>query len=512
MNYCPHLESTPRKACIFRVTIAPHFDDANCADHLSVHLVLENQHCAAHTALFQFETCYENVPAHPYTERDIAASDAAGTLNLYFTKVINPNRADQEWRPERETIGDVHLRFTAMPRKVDVTTPIGPRVDLRRDQGGLMGSVVGAGGNAGVVVVGEGPSPVRKDGGPGMLANSVFMVGPVKSYPPGPRPVNNDETLAGSAAGAAGADVSPTSANIYWFGQLPENLSQLNAYNTALFPKLAAFFQTVDASYRYDENSWKESDDELVSLFSHEMVHSFTMMGVEADGYNNGWYIEGIAELYSVYLPYRFGLCGADYLRNRLNSSLCSYGTSPRIEMDVLESQERFYDDCRLRKITGRFELKANSPLDDIVVEMGRRWRKGEQLLAKDWLKYLRPYFGNVMQEFQDMLRGKFLDLSHTIVVHENWSLAPTMQEILDFGFDKSSIDKRIISGVVPNSRAVQAGLEDGLRLLSISRAGICSKSLSAKMSLLVEKRGVKMHISYWPRSFSKAKVWQLGS
>ncbi|KAL4802538.1 hypothetical protein BDV18DRAFT_154227 [Aspergillus unguis] len=561
MNYCPNPERT-NDAPSLKVTITPHFDDSLGADCLSIHLVLQNASCAAHTPLFLFETYYGNVPAHPYTPGDIAASDATGPLHLYFTKIINPDGPDQEWRAGRETTGDVHLRFTASPRKIDITTPIGPRVDMRRDQGGLIScgrwflprpadnttyrNVVewdlssAPAGTRAIWSFGEGPDPVSKDGGPDVLANSVFMVGPVRSYPdcgPSPGNDNGDESRA----------------NIYWFGMLPGNLDRLNAYNTALFPRLAAFFKTVDASYRvfirrvlrgfgggaclgsyvleYDENSWKETDQELIGLFSHEMVHSFTMMGFEANGYNNGWYVEGIAELYSAYLPYRFGLCGVEYLRDRLNSLLSKYGTSPRIGMDVLESQKSFFDDwyaelipyargcayllqidSRMRKMTGRFGLGQNSPLDDIVVGIGARWRMGEQLLAKDWLEYLKPYFGDITHEFEDMLRGKVLDLGDTIVIHKDWNLTQGMQEILELGFDRSSIDKRVISGVVPDSRAARAGLKDGLRLVSISRAGRCAESLSENMHLVVEQDGVKTPISYWPRSFNKATVWQLES
>ncbi|KAL4948579.1 hypothetical protein BDW69DRAFT_189144 [Aspergillus filifer] len=87
--------------------------------------------------------------------------------------------------------------------------------------------------------------------------------------------------------------------------------------------------------------------------------------------------------------------------------------------MNMLEAQGKFYDDCRLRKTTGQFDLEANGLLDDVVIDMGSRWLKREKLLAKDWLQYLQPYFANATQEFEDMLRGKPLDLSDTIVIHE---------------------------------------------------------------------------------------------
>lgn len=43
----------------------------------------------------------------------------------------------------------------------------------------------------------------------------------------------------------------------------------------------------------YDGMGWKETDEDLVSPFSHEMIYSFSLMNPETDGYDNGWYIEG---------------------------------------------------------------------------------------------------------------------------------------------------------------------------------------------------------------------------
>ncbi|KAF7618067.1 hypothetical protein AFLA_006971 [Aspergillus flavus NRRL3357] len=214
-------------------------------------------------------------------------------------------------------------------------------------------------------------------------------------------------------------------------------------------------------------------------------------MNPEADGYDNGWYIEGIAEFYSIFLPYRFGLRGLEYLHNRLNAVLLEYGTSPRIEMDAIDAQHEFYNDwyaeripyvrgcvyllqidSRLRKMTGRFGIDQNSPLDDIIVDMGKRWHRGEQVLARDWLEYLRPLLGedmDVSEDFQSMLRGK---------------------EILEIGFDKSSNSTRIVAGVVPGSRAALAGLKDEDHIVATSRVSLCYSSLSAYYELVIERAG----------------------
>jgi hypothetical protein len=141
---------------------------------------------------------------------------------------------------------------------------------------------------------GEGPGSITKEGNSMIVANSVFMVGPIQSFPK--------------------ATCSP-SINTYWFGELPGNIHALNQYSMSLFPRLADFFQGENTSYsvflrqvirgyggsaclesyvfEYDETICKESEKELLSLFTHEMIHSFSLMDAEDDGYDNRWYIEG---------------------------------------------------------------------------------------------------------------------------------------------------------------------------------------------------------------------------
>jgi predicted metalloprotease with PDZ domain len=168
--------------------------------------------------------------------------------------------------------------------------------------------------------------------------------------------------------------------------------------------------------------------------------------------------------------------------------------------------------DSKLRKISGIFDFSQMSPLDDIIVDMAKRWQRGERLQACDWLMYLRPYLGDHSREFHAMLRGAVTDLNDVVIVHKDWFLTSSLQEILDFGLGKSSINTRVVSGIVQGSRAVIAGLKNGDQILSTSRASFCAMSLSANFEIVIERSCKKVHISYWPRSFSKAEVFHLAS
>lgn len=58
-------------------------------------------------------------------------------LNL---KIEDEGQQYRRWIATRETVGNVTLSFEAFPREVDKRTQPGPRVELAKDQGGLMGS------------------------------------------------------------------------------------------------------------------------------------------------------------------------------------------------------------------------------------------------------------------------------------------------------------------------------------------------------------------------------------
>ncbi|TDZ40475.1 CDC25-like phosphatase YCH1 [Colletotrichum spinosum] len=357
---------------IISLQLTPTFDDHGVSG-LYVVFRIQNPLAEARQPMFSFWPFQNNVPGHLFRERDIDASDDAGPLHVRFRDVPNEGRnTQQHWLFERETHGDVILKFHVSPREVDETTPLGARIDLRRDLGGVHGAgqwflplllsdklhtnvvkwVVPPGAPASTRCVwsfGEGTKPMVRVGRADTTWNTVYMVGPVRSHP---------------EVGSVGEEEAATT---YWFGQLLPNLDRLKGYNSALFPKLADFFGSFGETYRIFvrkspvgfggtgfegsyvleccDASAEETDDSLVLLFTHEMVHSFAGMSPEEDGYENEWFIEGIAEFYSVYLPYRFGFRDRDFLIRTINGRLQSYFTSPRIAMDIRNAADEMFND-----------------------------------------------------------------------------------------------------------------------------------------------------------------------
>ncbi|KAF4414794.1 peptidase M61 domain-containing [Fusarium acutatum] len=541
--------------------LAPHFDKGDVSA-LSVHLEIENPSVQNDHPMFLFDTFMDNVPGHPYCESDIHASDDNGPLPITFRDIPSLNcNTQQQWCPTRQTKGHVSLRFDAFPRKVSEKTPLGARVDLRRDQGGLQGVgrwflplLISDRVHKNTVEwtlpdeappstrciwsLGEGPESVVVVGRADTLWRTVYMTGPVCSYPD------------------SAAQKGDILAACYWFGSLLPNLDRLKTYNTSLYPKMAEHFGVSGESYRvfirktkagfggsgfigsyvleYDEAVADETDDSLLLLFTHEMVHSFSDLSHEEDGYDNDWFREGIAELYSAYLPYRFGLRDKTFLIESINSHLQGYFSSPRISMDIREAgQEMFSDwyaewipykrgcvyllliDCCMRKQGNQWDLSRNGRLDQIVVDLSRRWRVGEIVRGSDWLNQIHSQLDHpklfLENYFSDMLNGKqLMDFNRLSFNDSSTCFIPVEIPILEFGFDKCSRSTRVITGVVPGSNAEAAGLKDGMDLLEASRPSNCVENVDKAYRVEVQDGDVNRIIQFLPRKPEMALAWQV--
>ncbi|KAF5538690.1 peptidase M61 domain-containing protein [Fusarium phyllophilum] len=342
----------------------------------------------------------------------------------------------------------------------------------------------------------------------------------------------------------------------YWFGNLLPNLDRLKTYNTSLYPKMAEHFGVSGESYRvfirktkvgfggtgfirsyvleYDESVADETDDSLLLLFTHDMIHSFSDLSHEEDGYDNDWFSEGIAELYSAYLPYRFRFRDKAFLIESLNRHLQGYFSSPRISMDIREAgQEMFSDwyaeripykrgciyllfiDCCLRKQDGQCDLLYNGRLDQIVIDLSHRWRVGETVRASDWLNQIRNELDHssfsLDDYFRDMLNGKqLMDFAGLSFNESSICFIPIEIPILEFGFDKRSRSTRVITGVVPGSNAEAAGLRDGMHLLEASRPSNSVENVNEIYQVKVQDGNIKQTIQFLPRRLERALCWQV--
>ncbi|KAI7787355.1 hypothetical protein LA080_016430 [Diaporthe eres] len=499
-----------------------------------------------------------------YRPHNITAlfSDDDGPLDIRAS-----DERDDGYLVERQTKGDV-LAAWKVPVAEGSDIPKqgrGSVSELLRDQGGIIG--VGSyfipqlnlgntvpvtiewdlcdcpQGTRAVTSFGEGPQRVELTSNSENLLHCVFMAGPVKSntnVPQSPTPQNKD--ICGT----------------YWFGELPANLDAVTEYATNIFPRMAEHFNDPSGSYRaflrratkgfrgtvfqsssvieYDPSVQDEDDWDLVRLLNRTMVSTWAHLDPEDDGTANEWFTDGLSLLYTVFLPFRFGQRGPDYFRATVNSFLSAYYTNPLVsrpptasrsddarDLSWFASSAKAYrafvymlkTDAFMRRAAVARGSDVLRPMDELMRELLGRRRGGEKIQKEHWLRGVAHWLGEDEAErcFSEMLDegGKVNELDDMLSSFgAKFGPQPVGQERLEFGFGRESLDTGIVAGVEKHSRAWEAGLRDGDKILWYSRPDACETHFEQKLKLSIERQGEKLDLEYWPRSWEKVRCWQV--
>lgn len=296
--------------------------DSDVLTHLSVTITLENPAALKDGSICRLDNFNGNVPSYKHDSSSIRAWDSHGPLRITLHTV--QAKSVSEWTVDRNTIGNVTFVLQVYPREVDSMTPLGPRVDLRRDGRGLIGGgswflpsptyseyftfCIGwdldhcPTGTQGIWSYGDSNGPCVESGPIGLLLNSVFMMGPINTLIP-----------------MMPQGTSSLKCGIYWFGDLPTWIQQPASAHGTLLAFASKIFSDDDLFYKvfirraprgfggynfsssyileYSEPDEPKEDSELICLFAHEMVHNWVYLGHEDDGFENSWFIEGNDDL-----------------------------------------------------------------------------------------------------------------------------------------------------------------------------------------------------------------------
>ncbi|GKT45728.1 uncharacterized protein ColSpa_05909 [Colletotrichum spaethianum] len=171
--------------------------------------------------------------------------------------------------------------------------------------------------------------------------------------------------------------------------------------------------------------------------------------------------------------------------------------------------------DLYLRKHSYSYDFATAGPLDLIVVGLAKRNRQGENVRARDWLKCLKKSLGNdefpIEEHFEGMLRGRqILDFNGLFLGDPSNELKPGQLPIMQFGFEKRSLNSRVITGLIPESPAAAAGLWEGAHIVSTSRASDCIDNVRETYKVVIQSGDQTRLIEYFPRTKQTAPAWQL--
>lgn len=171
--------------------------------------------------------------------------------------------------------------------------------------------------------------------------------------------------------------------------------------------------------------------------------------------------------------------------------------------------------DLYLRRHSQQWDITKNGPLDEIIIDMSRRRRQGETVRSRQWLRCLEEHLGDdrlpVAQQYEDMLRGRHvMDFAGLSLDGTSSNKLESCQlPIMEYGFDRSSVSKRVVTGVIAGSVAARAGLWDGARIVSTTRASLCIEDIRNTYKLLLRDGEKEVTVEYRPRRDETAAAWQ---
>jgi hypothetical protein len=515
---------------------------------INVTIKLRDHRAGPEAALLALPLNKGPTPSARYDGDAITATDSCGPLAL---TISDSNEADawREWFPTRKPCGEVMVVLVARPRWINATTPMGPRIDLRADQGGLVGYGMGflplPPGNEDWLVVVEWDlqwtTPATKAvwtaqtqtdprshvvGVPQeVVGGALFVVGPVQRYP--------------------AWDEDERRFSMYWFGKPPFDMTLLPQRSEQLFLGIAGVFGDETASFsvvirQVENGNGGESGFQdfileyslrgagefslrtLLDLLSHETVHSYPAMWPERA--IDGWYTEGIANYYAPVAPYLRGAVSKSYLLETLNQHAHAYYTSPAVDLGMDAVMEHLWEDEHIHQMMYNRGLmyftrvhgliaqasEGQQTLEDITIPLFKMKLNHTQCQTPQFLELLGNIIGDgAAQESLDaMWRGKLIIPPTNGFANFGVKLVRHDRERFELGFELASLKTQRIEGVVEGSRAQLAGVRDGDKVVYASQVWMLSEEFDGMMNLTLQRYGEEISVSYWPRSWKKVESY----
>ncbi|OAA36674.1 pdz/dhr/glgf [Metarhizium rileyi] len=276
----------------------------------------------------------------------------------------------------------------------------------------------------------------------------------------------------------------------------------------------------------FDARAEVDLDWALVRALTKNMMRTRTRLDPEDDGTSNECFSEGLANMYTICLPFRFELRTRDYRRATLDAFLTAYFTNPLLGTPVssvpsdsttwhaesfLQSHYCIYMicmDCLTRRASVARNTGIERPIDEIVADMGVRRRKGQRVQRRDWLKYMGDWIGyeEARRHLDEVEGGGVLDMDDMKTVFGGIECVDG--RVMQMGFDRVSLTEGVVSGVVQGSNADKAGLRDGDEIAWHSTVSECEGNCEKEFTIRVRRNGHVREIRFLPRGEKTVKTW----
>ncbi|RIJ16879.1 hypothetical protein D1227_16840 [Henriciella mobilis] len=357
------------------ISIAPRLDGGDKVSSIDVAMTLPAPGLKEGDTFLSMAIVRVMAPSALSDPNSLTASDSLGTIAMRIEEdPEDPSdfRQDRRWILERDTAGNVEVRYKLAPRVITPSTRPGPLIDTRTELWGVYGS-----GNTMLALPVAGwprtvrvdwnlddmPAGARAASSIGLgnveaevtqqnLNNTFFMAGPLKSQP---------ESGEGEFV-------------VYWMTPAAFDLEGAAAWTQQAYAYFVDFFgQDVDAfrvfmrtterfqggggggynSFIFGTVEGEDRDPaEVRSLLAHEAIHHF--VGGYGDGGGAGgqqWYSEGATSYYTIVLPHRAGLTSLEDYIEAFNAHALNYYTNPQSGLSNEEVTRLFFSDSNAQLV-----------------------------------------------------------------------------------------------------------------------------------------------------------------
>ena len=516
-------------------------------DYVDITEIVEAVDVPVGAPLLTLPLVLSNVESVAKKLTDFSASDEHGVLSLTTEDdpATDPSES-RRWLATRPVHGTLTVHYRAPIDNAPEVRGSGPPFGVRTEAGGFSG----LGGAFIALPFTSQPYRIalRWDLAalpPHATAMSSFGDGSVDLTPGPVSRVSNAYFMAG-ALHRYPKKMKQTGFASAWLGSPPFDATQLMAWTEKLNAWYTRFFkgdptQPYRVFMRYNPvnpgggveipNSFVATFDgstrvdKLQLTLAHEMLHTWGPR-LQPEGFPTQWFTEGTAVFYERVLPLRAGLLSPQRFLDDLNQSAARYYTNTLISAPNEEIGKRFWEDTRIRVLPydrGSFYFAAvnaqirkatadKRSLDDLILDLVRRERRGEQIDGAGWVAMVAKEVGPVGKSTYDtMLAGK-------VMLPDSDAFGPCFERTtaqlrrFELGFDGKSLttQPRIVQGLVAASAAAAAGLQDGDEIVYPVGLDAVQADQKATVTMQVRRNGSVFPLTYLPRgAAAEAYQWR---
>ncbi|MCD7099238.1 peptidase M61 [Stenotrophomonas sp. MMGLT7] len=485
-----------------------------------------------------------NVPTAIAQIGELQARDERGALALAaHDEGADPERRRQ-WRIDRPVHGSIRLSY-----RVTLAAPLAargaaPPIELRSEDGGFSG-----GGATFLLRPPGGSYRLRADWDLSRLPAGAVAASSLDTVADAPLPVATLDKAYFMAGSVGRYPAAPSATGFFsvWQGRPPFDATGLMSWAERLRTHYEAFFAVERTPYgvfmrrnlvnpgggigmyrsfviTYGEQEGSDPE-ELKLTLAHEMFHTFQPRIEDAgNGLESAWFNEGLAVFYQRSLPLRYGMLDADGFLRDLNYHAARYYTNALGNVPNREVPARFWEDTRVRTLpydrgflyfatvddAVRKASHGRRSLDDLMLQMHARQRRGVAIDNADWEELLRRELGQPgVDAFHAMLQGATpLPASDAFGPCFRRISVPLRRYQLGFEPKVLTEPRRIVHGLIPGSAAEAAGLRDGDEIMVPVGQDAIQGRQDGVLVLQVRRDGQDLRIAYRPRG-ETVDAWQ---